>query len=214
MDSAGDTARDCAPRWVAPFGDPGINDRSHLPRAFRSVPRPSSPLSAKASTRCPSLALRRHTQRQTPLRVQEPGTRDQLDPQSLVPVRLGAANFSPEDTSCGTHRHSPFGPHAVSRDGHTTRFFTICRQHAAPAALEGTRRGANSASCRVPQKVAPGGGAWWRRLVEVPGGGDRVRTDDLLLAKQALSRLSYTPGSGARSQAPGVRRCAFLAPDS
>ncbi len=47
-----------APRgWVAPFGDPGINDRSHLPRAFRSVPRPSSPLSAKASTRCPSFAL-------------------------------------------------------------------------------------------------------------------------------------------------------------
>src|SRR5215469_5292841 len=40
---------------VAPFGDPGITDRSHLPRAFRSVPRPSSPLSAKASTRCPSL---------------------------------------------------------------------------------------------------------------------------------------------------------------
>ena len=44
-------------RWVAPFGDPGINDRSHLPRAFRSVPRPSSPLSAKASTRCPYFAL-------------------------------------------------------------------------------------------------------------------------------------------------------------
>ena len=39
--------------WVAPFGHPGIADRSHLPRAFRSVPRPSSPLSAKASTRCP-----------------------------------------------------------------------------------------------------------------------------------------------------------------
>ena len=46
--------------WVAPFGDPGINDRSHLPRAYRSVPRPSSPLSAKASTRCPySTRLRR-----------------------------------------------------------------------------------------------------------------------------------------------------------
>jgi hypothetical protein len=43
--------------WVAPFGDPGITDRSHLPRAFRSVPRPSSPLSAKASTRCPYLRL-------------------------------------------------------------------------------------------------------------------------------------------------------------
>jgi hypothetical protein len=45
--------------WVAPFGDPGINDRSHLPRAYRSVPRPSSPLSAKASTRCPYYARSR-----------------------------------------------------------------------------------------------------------------------------------------------------------
>ncbi len=52
---------------VAPFGDPGINDRSHLPRAFRSVPRPSSPLSAKASTRCPYYARFRHAQGQTPL---------------------------------------------------------------------------------------------------------------------------------------------------
>ena len=57
--------------WVAPFGDPGINDRSHLPRAFRSVPRPSSPLSAKASTRCPYFALERHTQRQGPFQISE-----------------------------------------------------------------------------------------------------------------------------------------------
>ena len=40
-------------RWVAPFGDPRINGRSPLPSAFRSVPRPSSPLGAKAFTRCP-----------------------------------------------------------------------------------------------------------------------------------------------------------------
>ena len=43
-------------RWVAPFGDPRINGRSPLPSAFRSVPRPSSPLGTKASTRCPSCA--------------------------------------------------------------------------------------------------------------------------------------------------------------
>jgi hypothetical protein len=42
--------------WVSPFGNPGINECSPLPRAYRSVPRPSSPLDAKASTRCPSLA--------------------------------------------------------------------------------------------------------------------------------------------------------------
>ena len=43
----------------------------------------------------------------------------------------------------------------------------------------------------------------WRlrvRVAERDGGGERDRTDDLLLAKQALSQLSYTPeirgGSG------------------
>ena len=35
-------------------------------------------------------------------------------------------------------------------------------------------------------------------VVEVPGGGERDRTDDLLLAKQALSQLSYTPVSRDR----------------
>jgi hypothetical protein len=44
-----------------------------------------------------------------------------------------------------------------------------------------------------PPPAVPGGGAWWRCLVAVPGGGERDRTDDLLLAKQALSQLSYTP---------------------
>ena len=39
--------------WVAPFGDPRIKACSRLPGACRSVPRPSSPLGAKASTRCP-----------------------------------------------------------------------------------------------------------------------------------------------------------------
>jgi hypothetical protein len=40
-------------RWVSPFGNPRIKARSQLPEAYRSVPRPSSPLSAKASTECP-----------------------------------------------------------------------------------------------------------------------------------------------------------------
>ena len=41
--------------WVAPFGYSRIKACSQLPRTFRRVPRPSSPLIAKASTRCPSL---------------------------------------------------------------------------------------------------------------------------------------------------------------
>ena len=45
---------------VSPFGYLRINDRSHLPAAFRSVPRPSSPLSAKASTERPYLTSYPH----------------------------------------------------------------------------------------------------------------------------------------------------------
>jgi hypothetical protein len=38
-----------------------------------------------------------------------------------------------------------------------------------------------------------------------PGGGERDRTDDLLLAKQALYQLSYTPLPGDGSQRSEVR---------
>ena len=48
--------------WVAPFGCPRINACSRLPMAFRSVPRPSSPPGAKASTECPY-----HTPIQSPV---------------------------------------------------------------------------------------------------------------------------------------------------
>jgi hypothetical protein len=37
------------------------------------------------------------------------------------------------------------------------------------------------------------------------GGGERNRTDDLLLAKQALSQLSYTPNTGGHGRIPAVR---------
>ena len=40
-------------RWVSPFGNHRIKACSRLPDAYRNVLRPSSPLSAKASTRCP-----------------------------------------------------------------------------------------------------------------------------------------------------------------
>ena len=39
-----------APRRVSPFGHPEIKARVQLPQAFRSLPRPSSPLGTKAST--------------------------------------------------------------------------------------------------------------------------------------------------------------------
>ena len=41
--------------WVVPFGNPGIKGHLHLPQAYRSLSRPSSPPRAKASTRRPNL---------------------------------------------------------------------------------------------------------------------------------------------------------------
>ena len=38
--------------WVVPFGNPWIKDYLHLPKAYRSLSRPSSPPRAKASTGC------------------------------------------------------------------------------------------------------------------------------------------------------------------
>ena len=64
-------------RWVAPFGNPRINACSRLPMAYRNVLRPSSPLSAKASTRCPSYACSTHNECAT--RRRKP-TRDQRQP--------------------------------------------------------------------------------------------------------------------------------------
>ena len=46
------------PRRIAPFGHPGINVCLPLPRAFRSLPRPSSPCDAKASTVRPFALVR------------------------------------------------------------------------------------------------------------------------------------------------------------
>jgi hypothetical protein len=126
--------------WVAPFGDPGINDRSHLPRAFRSVPRPSSPLSAKASTRCPYFALERHTQRQRPFQITG------ISDRGSEPI--GATKLSLSEDTDGTHQPQSTAPWAIPlgrrfRLGHTTRFFTMFDQQPTPASQHRSL-GANS----------------------------------------------------------------------
>ena len=49
--SADNSPSDC---WVVPFGNPRIKGYLHLPMAYRSLSRPSSPPRAKASTRRPN----------------------------------------------------------------------------------------------------------------------------------------------------------------
>jgi hypothetical protein len=42
------------------------------------------------------------------------------------------------------------------------------------------------------------------------GGGNRIRTDDILLAKQALYQLSYTPVLSPKGKAEGSPLCSGL----
>ena len=42
------------------------------------------------------------------------------------------------------------------------------------------------------------------------GGGNRIRTDDILLAKQALYQLSYTPVLSCAGKAEGSPLCSGL----
>ena len=103
-------------RRVSPFGNPRIKVYSQLPRAYRSVSRPSSPLDAKASTKCTFIAW------------------------IIICTEINL--YIDKNSLC---------------DGLLNYIKQLLNM-------------------------------WVTN-----GGGERDRTDDLLLAKQALSQLSYTP---------------------
>lgn len=67
------SALDNQDEWVSPFGNLRVKGCSHLTAAYRSVPRPSSPVCAKASTNCPYLTLEsphhQHQRWRRPLRA-------------------------------------------------------------------------------------------------------------------------------------------------
>ena len=153
--------------WVAPFGDPGITDRSHLPRAFRSVPRPSSPLSAKASTRCPCFALD-HRIAVTGDAAPPPRTGPNPMP---APAKAGSGGLY-EDTSLGQasgqallapglvrlgHITTLSSPFNQTRRGRPRRYRSIFSERRAPLA----RRPA-SASAAACRENSTGCLPWWR----------------------------------------------------
>jgi hypothetical protein len=77
---------------------------------------------------------------------------------------------------------------------------TALMRAAAHAAANGRRGAAGQRPARSPVCDRQSGGA------------RRDRTDDLLLAKQALSQLRYGP-SGISNQASGIRNKKLLTPD-
>src|SRR5262249_37025678 len=98
---------------------------------------------------------------------------------------------SHEDTSLGQAQSKRCLPRPI-RLGHITTLSVPfnqrrrgrpprCRQIFSERRFGDTSGVARSNACRAANRGSAG------------GGGERVRTDDLLLARQALSQLSYTP---------------------
>src|SRR5712691_8841111 len=105
-----------------------------------------------------------------------------------------------EDTLCGIPQRNPLGrvrfPASVTQLASSQ--LSINKRHRRSSDPPATK----SFRCRVALQFAPPPPL---AVVEVPGGGERDRTDDLLLAKQALSQLSYTPVPEDRDQGSVIR---------
>ena len=176
--------------------------------AFRSVPRPSSPPGAKASTECPYRAQPPHMHRNHP---QQPRrgvvcriragdhpsttTTTHLHASDRVPVVLVASprhssrhirqiRVRPTRTTARPETHQPL---------HTAKEQSKHRNNSPPPThprLVASHRSDPDplATQETEQPLAPN--TQTRKRL---GGGGRDRTDDPLLAKQVLSQLSYAP---------------------
>jgi hypothetical protein len=203
-------------RGVAPFGHPWITACSRLPRAFRSVPRPSSPPGAKASTECPSRA------RPNPLATEPPRTAPKRAAQPAPSTSVEEATPGAQRAGRGqprTHIHPH--THFSAPDAHRTAASAInpawinpkklVRHQPCRALHERPNPDSRRKDHTPPRRPQPPSSrsarprrdpvnprrnalAWRRPRLETPSpGDDRDRTGDPLLAKQVLSQLSYAP---------------------
>ncbi len=144
---------------------PGSKLACQLPGAYRRLQRPSSPVVAKASTTCTC----------------------SLDPITLGTARRHAKAHRSAWRRYGRQSHNATTSNAISypdesglRKPDPLHFFRIVKEQP------------NETYCpaqRIEAKVRSAVNSW------KPGGANRDRTGDLLLAKQALSQLSYGPGT-------------------
>jgi len=219
--------------------------------AYRSVPRPSSPLSAKASTRYPydtsslSLSMARAARQgraettedgrqSTDQPIHAPSGVTQVQPRPMVRLAAQPKDLcftcprriavKPPITDAPLPRPGPGGPkrkNAETSSGSTgprrlaARSPMIGHIHSSRCRRTGSqgskpKRRPNLVRRRIPlggREASTGGrpsgdrtSSVLRRLSSVlarlgrAGGARRDRTDDLMLAKHALSQLSYGPG--------------------
>ena len=189
------SVRDLHKGGVSPFGHPRINDRSHLPAAYRSVPRPSSPLGAKASTERPLFTQINHRPHAGPTRRAETQRTAPACPIGQQQHRDTHYSASPEPTATPRSRAAPplraARPSAASKATQHTKSSLNLKEHEKPLALKVPLK----STALFPEDDAAQAGTN-QRLAQPPGnnpcsirwlGDGRYRTDDPLLAKQALS---------------------------
>ena len=179
----------------------GSTLRCQLPAAFRRLARPSSPVIAKASTTCTysldPITPNSLAKTQTNLLACRPRkvigvTRIELA-RSTVTLLCCCCYSAPEQRRCN---HNPcIAPHQSD----TLTSSLVFKEHSAKGQRQITRPSSGEADLNhlICNRIAVTR-THQRRTVRTAapqdrGGGERDRTDDLLLAKQALSQLSYTP---------------------
>ena len=155
--------RGLSPARVPPFGDLRVEGCLRLTAAYRSLPRPSSSSSAKASTVCP-----RHLHRRRPLRG-PPARRRLRSFQSVSAYRPG----SPRASSSHDRRE-----YSTSRLISCLLFaFPLCACQGAPvrASRVPRGRGALKTGCRPPPSVSGRGASGPRASPRSKGGGEPGR---------------------------------------
>ena len=180
-----------------------------LTEAFRRLPRPSSPVIAKASTAC--------THSLDPITVNAPPYRPPCTstitgshalgcatPSPFCRERVSIQSYNPVDPAPIPPTPPPHRPPLRSRKGTPTQtdrsssnptriayFFQFVKEQPNHSKLTGKN------SPPHPQALAC--------ALCIVGGADRDRTDDPLLAKQVLSQLSYSPDPSPT--APRTKAC-------
>ena len=153
---------------VSPFGNPRINGCSPLLAAYRSVLRPSSPLSAKAFTRCPYLALDpKANASRTETRSRGPGltgmdtiasATQHFFPQtgrkhSRTTAQLGLGRKGEDHSSCRAERPACDQPHHLSTMSNSRRPAAKMPRHQIHPAFAFRDRGSEPSAglrCLIP----------------------------------------------------------------
>ena len=231
-----DSGRYLPKRGVAPFGDPRIKACSRLPGAYRSVPRPSSPLGAKASTRCPSFPRPPQRQPRRPESAtsgnrRRPRTPGKRQPRKTAYPCRAPATRAPKDRRPTTGRGGtplPAPPAAQRTEGQEAALPAPAHDAKAPCHPR-PRTGTSSPPHDVQRHdpPSPGGGGTGPRSHGRPATGPahraartgrgpglvglgRLERPTSRLSGVRSNQLSYRPGAGQAAGTPvaGRRRAA------